>query len=322
MPDLIIHIGFPKCASTTLQNQVFKNTEGYLGTYKGLPKAENLAKQFKAVTPVGPRQWSNLSQAKLWAVHTQRKYPKDLERLILSDEMLTNKNKFSLFPIIAFLEKFSKEIWDSGDVKVIIVLRNNAEVMASGYAQGSAGNPDASQLDFERKMKYELSNGYDRDYSEWVSKLYTTLGKECVCVLLMEEIGTDKFWYKLKSFCDLPEFEPATMLESNKNSKRISNNSWNILPFSAEAKANQVVNNLFGFAWPYFVFKNRRENAMRASKAKLSQFYKNKYPNANDNREVSFELSDNLRKNIQSHFSESTKKLSKLLGKDMAALGY
>ena len=43
MKDIIFHIGHPKCASTTLQNKVFINEPGYLGTAKTMPN--NLAKE-------------------------------------------------------------------------------------------------------------------------------------------------------------------------------------------------------------------------------------------------------------------------------------
>ena len=36
MPDLIIHIGFPKCASTSLQKLVFEDERGYVGAFRGI----------------------------------------------------------------------------------------------------------------------------------------------------------------------------------------------------------------------------------------------------------------------------------------------
>jgi hypothetical protein len=52
MKDIIFHIGFPKCASTTLQNKVFINETGYLGTAKTMPN--NLAKNYKKFLQLGP----------------------------------------------------------------------------------------------------------------------------------------------------------------------------------------------------------------------------------------------------------------------------
>ena len=322
MPDLIIHIGFPKCASTTLQNQVFKHEDGYLGTYKGISSINNLPQQFKSLTPAGPRQWSNFSQAKKWTMRVHNQYSDLLPRLILSNEMLSNKNKFKSTPIVSFLDRFSKDIWTSGDVKVIVVLRNYAERLASGYAQVSAVNPNSSQSGFETKVNENLIQGRLHDYAEWISNLYSALGKDNVCVLLMEKIGTESFWQKLKVFSGLEFFEPQSMIRSAKNSNRESNNNWNISPFNPEKKAHAMVSNIFGVFWPYFILKKYRNRTFRFAKMELSKYYEKKYAEANVDRETSFELTKELRHKIQSHFSESTKNLSELLDKDMAALGY
>ena len=320
MPDLILHLGFPKCASTTLQNKVFKGKTNYMGTYKGLPKRKNFAKQFKATTPVGPRQWSNFKQVKRWKDKVLLEYGSTAQPLILSDEMLTNKNKFTARPIISFLKKFNKEIWNSGTVKVVLVIRNYADRMASGYAQVSASNPFASQVDFEKKIK--SNNSFHHDYAAWVKQLYALMGKENVLVLLMEETGSPKFWNSIKDFCLLEKFEPKSMISSTKNSKRTSSKSWKILPYSPERKANGLANNIFGFGWPSFIFPGPRSSAIKNAKEKLTAYYSKKYPHANANRESEITLHNDLRRHIQDYYKKSTKELSLLLEKDMRALGY
>jgi len=320
MPDLILHLGFPKCASTTLQNKVFKEEVGYLGTHKKLPKNKNYAKQFKATTPVGPRQWSNFKQSRRWRDRVLLEFESTAQPLILSDEMLTNKNKFTSRPIISFLKKFNKDIWKSGTVKVVLVIRNYADRMASGYAQVSASNPFASQVDFEKKIKSNKS--FHHDYAAWVKELYALMGKENVLVLLMEEIGSPEFWNSIKDFCLLEKFDPKSMISSTKNSKRTSSKSWKILPYSPERKANGLANNIFGFGWPSFIFPGPRSSAIKNAKEKLTAYYSKKYPHANANRESEITLHNDLRRHIQDYYKKSTKELSLLLEKDMRALGY
>ncbi len=322
MPDIIFHLGFPKCASTTLQNQVFKGERGSLGTHKGLNKAANYAKQFKACTPVGPRQWSDFRQVKKWAKSVRENHDNAIQRFLLSEEMLANKNKFVQRPIIPFLKKFSDTIWTDGKVKAILVLRNYAERMASGYAQGAPSNQFASQAHFEQHIAKLLDKGQTPDYTLWVAELYGALGKENVCVLLMEEIGQLLFWEQLQTFCQLENFQPDSMLNSSKNSKRKDKDTWIIQPYDPAQKANGMVNNIFGFAWPLHLLSSYRAQALELAKNKLTARYAHKYDKANESRSKEFQLSLGLRKQIQNHYRISTARLSKLLEKDMAALGY
>jgi len=322
MPDIIFHLGFPKCASTTLQNQVFKGEKGSLGTYQGLSKADNYAKQFKACTPVGPKQWSDFGQVKKWVKSVRESHDDTVQRYLLSDEMLTNKNKFVPRPIIPFLKKFSNTIWTDGKVKAILVLRKYAERMASGYAQGASSNPLASQAHFEQYIARLLQKGQTPDYTSWVAELYEALGKENVCVLLMEEIGQIHFWEQLQTFCQLENFQPASMLNGSKNTKRKGKDTWIIQPYKPDRKANGVANNIFGFAWPYPLAPGRRNQAMQFAKTKLTAYYAHKHEDANDNREKEILLKPELRAQIQAHYQASTARLSELLKKDMAALGY
>jgi hypothetical protein len=236
--------------------------------------------------------------------------------------MLSNKNKFNALPIIPFLEKFSKEIWTSGDLKVIVVLRNTAEIMASSYSQNSAANPYASQLNFERFIDSQLTKRVFRDYSVWISKLYAAFGKEKVCVLLMEDIDSNVFWQQLHAFCNLPEFQNKTKLMPKLNSKRKTKISWEIAAFSPENKARVMAINLFGFIWPYFILSKYRNTAILFTKKKLSNHFTKKYLKANETREDSFTLTEKHREKIESNLRSSTKILSELLARDMNALGY
>ena len=65
--DLIFHLGYPKCASTTLQDIVFPLTKGYSGSGSGKQKNDHYAKEFFALSPSGPSITSSLKQANIWA---------------------------------------------------------------------------------------------------------------------------------------------------------------------------------------------------------------------------------------------------------------
>ena len=150
MKDIIFHIGHPKCASTTLQNKVFINEPGYLGTAKTMPN--NFAKKLQDISPVGPSITWSKTKTKQWAEeirnYVNQNFPK-AKNLIASSEMYANRNIFQERPIIPFLKYFSSNIWTEGEVKIVIIIRNQFNKIASEYAQVSNTNINASQSNFE-----------------------------------------------------------------------------------------------------------------------------------------------------------------------------
>ena len=325
--DLIIHIGFPKCASTTLQNYIFRNESGYLGTHKGLSKREDYAKKFKGFTPAGPRLRGNLDQANHWKQEvlqvTAEKWP-DSKRLILSNEPLVNRNKLQDRPIIGFLKEFSEQIWQEGAVKVILILRNPAERMASAYAQVSGGNPHASQKDFEKHVNRQLRKNNKTQYDKWVEELHSALGRENVCVLLMEEIKEVSFWRRLNDFCQLEQFDPEEWVGQSRatNTRKIDEQSWTLRPFDPASKANTSGNNLFNLLWPPYLLSQVRNSCLESYKFLLSQYYKARYGKGGTERPNQITLVPSLKEKIQRAYTPQTQGLSALLGKDLKDLGY
>lgn len=313
MTDLIIHIGFPKCASSTLQKVTFKDEEGYLGGH-----GQQYSRQFRACTAVGPRQWSNFTQAKKWAQRVRTEHNHDINRLILSDEMLTNSNKFRARPIIPFLKKFSNTIWTNGEIKVVLILRNYADRLASGYSQVSDLNPDASQADFEEKI---LKTKFP-DYAKWIAELFECLGRNNVCVLLMEDIGHIKFWNQLFEFCKIVNSDPENMINSSRNMKRTSANTWSIQPFDPRRKAKTIAFHIFDAFWPHYILSDNRTEIFDAVRGKIESYYSSKFDEVNNSRQDEIRLDPRLRKIIQKRTEKSTANLSKYLSRDMHSLGY
>ena len=109
MTDIIFHIGFPKCASSTLQNIVFPQTKGYLGAGTKVPEKFRYAKKFQDLSPSGPSITSSLTEAKKWSKQIlqlkSEEFP-NINRLILSSEAYIMPNMLSNKPIIPFIKKF------------------------------------------------------------------------------------------------------------------------------------------------------------------------------------------------------------------------
>ena len=79
----------------------------------------------------------------------------------------------------------------------------------------------------------------------------------------------------IASLLPLENFQPTTMLNGSKNTKRKGKDTWIIQPYNPSHKANGVANNLFGFAWPYPLAPGRRNQAMQFAKTKLTAYYAN-----------------------------------------------
>lgn len=334
MPDIIFHIGLPKCASTNLQNSIFKDFPGFLGTHKELPYQNNFARQFVNLCPAGPRLSGNLRVAKKWksqVLKHGKSYDPSVSRYIVSSELLSNGNKINSRPIVRFLKKFKSQVWSDGDVKVVLIIRHPAKRLASSYAQVSNYNPYASQKDFERYVEKTLLR-QKRYLSGWVEDLFQNIGKENCCILLMEDIDRLEFWENLKYFCSLDGFEPKDMLcnvaggeASNKyNSNQVGGyNRWNVKHYDSHAKANTQSIKIVGFFWPAGKFTKVREAVRQLIRRVFIFFYSFRFSASSYNdREGFIELTDEIFKKVNELQYEDHKLLSDLLERDLKNLGY
>jgi len=332
MTDIIFHIGFAKCASTTLQKTVFPKDPGYLGTDpktgKEISHRINYAEVFQNLSPIGVKIAGNFKQAEKWkheVIEYKKRHAPHLNRLIVSSEFFTQKNKLRDRPMVKFLKRFNEDIWDKGSVKIILVIRNQAEKIISTYAQDSNTNPNASQADFDKYVaRYLKKKGSLMDYSIWIEELQDVFGKDSVQVLLMEDIGKIDFWAKLKSFCDLKEFVPESMLDTKGNNvKRSGKNRWSIQPFNSEFKASVWSHNIMRLAWPHHLKKGLRESARQSLKKWLKNYYVSSYYRSNsESREDQITLTESLQDQIKTYYYESNRRSSELLARDLSKLGY
>ncbi|WP_127844469.1 sulfotransferase domain-containing protein [Psychroflexus aestuariivivens] len=326
MKDIIFHIGHPKCASTTLQNRVFINEKSYLGTAKTMPN--NLAKKLQRISPVGPSITWSKNKTRQWADEV-REFSNlnciDETPLIASSEMYANRNKFKERPIIPFLKYFSRNIWTEGEVKIVMVIRNQFERLASEYAQVSVTNIKASQYDFERYIDNHIKqNNKHLDYVAWVSDLYESFSKDQVCVLLMEDIQTKKFWEELKFFCELKNFEVETMFSNNANSssRKSSKHTWKLRPFSSEEKAKVKVNNYMRLLWPQSIAVDLRASTNLKLRNLLSKSYKSKSEYSKSVRGDEIVLTEELKSKLLEYYKPSNIALGHLLNRDLSEVNY
>ena len=332
MTDLIFHIGLTKCASTTLQQKVFRHEDGYLGTAPDMPREDNLGKQLQQVTPFGGRQTISNRGLEKWVERVQwmqaRKWP-TAHRLILSNESLSGASRLCDRPILRVLSILKNRFWTQGRVRVVLVLRNQATRLASGYAEGSKRRWIPGQSEFERVVERRLqSRRYVRllDYSQWVEGLRQVVGPDNVCVLLLEEADTPEFWGTLAKFCALERFEPqafAAINQSRKNVRSRAGNRWAISDLDTEFRAKVGVDKFMNLLWPAQISPDIRNRCREAAIARLDTRYREraaKIPLAE--RETEIHLSDFVLQTVRDRCGLFNERLARQLGRDLEPLGY
>ena len=332
MTDLIFHIGLAKCASSTLQRSVFRYEDGYLGTEPDIAPELNMAKQLQQCGPFAGRQTISEKGLREWAERVRRikqaRWP-DIDRLIMSNEMLSGANRLSDRPVLKVLSLLRQRFWTEADIKVVLVLRNQAARLASGYAQGSNCRFNPGQTDFERTVEQRLkSRRHLRlyDYSRWVACVESVVGSENLCVLLLEESRTLEFWQTLADFCRLERFEPETMISSETSKKNVRSrfeNHWSIREFDPTFRAKVMADRWLNAFWPTnFQSEQRKRLRLRAIE-QLEGRYRRKFEKiCNPERETEFHLSTQVIETMRARCGPFNEKLAEQLGRNLAPLGY
>lgn len=320
-----------KCASTTLQNNVFKFEPGAVGTHMKMKPDINFGKQFQHLAPVGGRQLGSISGVSDWVERVRKHYSgshPELNRFIVSSEFLCQANKLSNRPIIKFLDDINQSLFDGNSIKVIIVFRNQSEMMASMYAQNSGTQYNSSQKDFEKWVEGRLkeTNKSKLDWGQWAKDLVETFGRENVCILLLEEMNKKVFWENLVSFIDAREITAEKMHKNNssskKNRRKIDKKTWGLRPFDLEKKAKvdiHIIKQFMSGICLHGVLMDKIVDnliQMRIKHLKLRGYQ--------DKQVIDPEIRLNyeIKSKIRDSFKDSNSMLSKILERDISHLGY
>lgn len=252
MTDLVLHIGLPKTGTTTLQHTLSASFAGYAGKLKGKSLHRDPAKTFSRIIASNDHDW--IKQLEDWKNNTLENHNliyKAAKTVLISDESLTRGlqgNTSTHWPLgssreassaqnpsehlSSCLKKLRDDVWRHGRVRTILVVRNQADWLASLYAQQSRTIKGAGKRDFNNRIHEMMCRRDDFvDWSLWAQNLSSALGEDNVCVLLLEDMTFPYFWEQLAFFLEGTASSYLSLMDSSKHQKKIGsigNEKWRL----------------------------------------------------------------------------------------------
>lgn len=331
---LVLHIGLPKTATTFIQEKLLAGSPGYLGknskgasllgsnrlvtefkklaTYHRFMEAERVRKQ----TNEWVRQLSKLpinektngfrlsgEELSWWPSSTS-----PLDVFAVGSQSTCREKRYRPLPAAEFLKRFlTPALLPLGTIKVVIVLRNQADYLAALYAQRARHRRKAGQRDFEDQIELLQKEGDPTvDWLGMVEDLEWAVGSENVEVLFYEDASLPGFWpdfcYAMgldRSFCS----DCIVAGEDRANVKKTEYGVWKMEPYMS--KPERLFRKCLPVRW-------QRLKAFRAlNETSWGQ---------RDSRFVM--LPAEVRLQIQEAFRESNERLAVKVGRDLKSVGY
>jgi hypothetical protein len=194
MKKLILHVGYPKTGTTSLQNSLFLNLNNEIN-YLGIAK--------KTIS-----DYHNLSRRILrpWLISRGEKGREELKSLLsdrlkygvnlLSEESFTNNPSNPRIFNPVEIKKLLAPLCDS--VSVVIVLRNQVDLIHSLYAEGRFIDKYGNAQDAQKYINICLKNKENRlffCFTDVIKAYKSVFGGHKVHVLLFEDFLSDKNCY-------------------------------------------------------------------------------------------------------------------------------
>ena len=241
--EIFIHIGYPKTATTTLQNNLFPNHSELNYLRKGGNNLHLIHDAFFSRENSFKKNINKYKEELLKVTQNQVK-----GKFVYSEESLTSFSMFFRFqprPYIWTLEPNSiarklKIAFSDTDVfdctKITVTIRKQDDMIKSMYAQvyNFVFKKFRETKTFKRFLNYSLHEVQDNfivdslHYDEVISEYETLFGEDNICVLVFEEFKKDKLAYinKLCIFMNIDEKEALRLVENKHSNKRSSLNGY------------------------------------------------------------------------------------------------
>ena len=236
MPDIVFHAGYGKTATTYLQQQILPAVQA-LGSYSTVSGTKALHRTIrKRIRTNDPRFWKSRKghdiADRIVASVSRTPIVYSSEHLMAPPELRFSIRRLGeRHALVQHIEAFATHAWNGrGTVHVMLTLRNQADWLASFYAQKSQRLP-ASQFDFEKRVRSFLKRpgvtgrAY-LDYVGLVGQIERRLGEGRVHVLVYEEMMRKQFWRDLGAVTDYNFVVPSGYAGAPRNASRTGLSCW------------------------------------------------------------------------------------------------
>jgi len=344
LKKLVLHIGLPKTATSTMQNRLFPRVQGYLGKpegYEGRWKKDfaNLEEQssynmfylFRSAYEaflMGQEwqqklaEWASLldfTSTPVWVISEEKLFNGDND--VFRGRAASGKPRRAPNPITGFLAELAYRLPPGVTLQTIVTIRNQPDFLGSLAAQRGA-------KDFTRELTCVIeSQDPVLNFHALVIELEQAVGKSNHLTLIFED-GLRQNWARIVGFFELSILDPSRPLDfaNRDNARRTGegSNSWK-----------------YELQWTYHRSKTYKRFSNFLSRQRQSGFLSsrkldglvsflyssdklllsaNKAVSPEIHRQVS--LSNTQREAIRESCKHSNVRLSAHLGRDLASLGY
>lgn len=346
MSDLVLHIGFPKTGTSTIQDYFWAGQPNYIGRdnkgrcLSGSCAAANELKSILRENFWGPSKefesnlgsWASYCENLLFdSFQNRENWP---ETLILSDESLSKwpsalergtvwpictgwRRKAPVprdrpAPIVRLLQEYGQILWPFGNIRVVLTFRTQWEWLASLYSEQSHSIPGASSSDFQNQVERLLeTNDLYLDWEGWVEDLKSVLGEENVLALPLEAMNQEGFWSNLADFVGFENVASDPLEKPPKRKRNQGIDSWML-------QSLKIRRTLFRDL-SYDPNPLLRGGVKLVGSAPFGSLLRQV---VDKGRESRLYLNNSLKLEIQEHFSPSNARLAEKLGCNFYKLGY
>ena len=214
---------------------------------------------------VGPLRYfyDDLIEEEIWNnFYPERETQRDNEKNSFNDFFYSEKScGYKYFPFFYHIKELLQACPWISKIKIILVLRNQPEWLASYYSQLSVNFKErASQEDFEQRVHLLINDDsmYGGGFLNWgkmVNDLICVVGKNNIFPLLIEETGTLSFWRSLAEGSELP-FDPISAISDNEHihARKFNTDTWvlrNREHFMFNNRGYRSLKHMLNPVWPY-----------------------------------------------------------------------
>ncbi|SIQ32595.1 hypothetical protein SAMN05920897_10727 [Alkalispirochaeta americana] len=252
--DLVLHIGLRKTGTTTFQRKVFPALlpQGYLGKgagrgrhfsylmgeiIKGQDPVKTIDILLDDIAQIAEGQLRNDTGRSSFVISSEGMSsgpgPGVMAAPRIEDIQPTIPENYPVFSVLPVLcEKWSSRF--SGQVKIILSIRDQRKMLASEYSQRSAYRIAPSQQDFEDRARAYLQSGdHHLNYYLWADAIEKAVGRDNMLIFDIAAVSNREALERLAGFLcgadrtDLNELDA----ENPANVSRVSGTSWKIRNF-------------------------------------------------------------------------------------------